>query len=177
MIKRNNQAAGDKERGANINWGVLALFGALVIGYLAFGVLAKPGQSFAICHYDPDKCPPKNCYALPSVCSGDSCSKCDKWCGDKVIQSGRGEDCDPPQNGACTNSCKNWPTNPPPPTVQCNDGVDNDGDGYVDSGDPGCDPDNLSTDDDEANNTTWYSTHIVDTNFGKAIHTVFGPHG
>ena len=180
MIKRNSKATGDKKQETSINWGILVLFGALVVGYLAFGVLAKPGQSFALCNYDPNdpgSCQPRACYEPPSSCWGPSCTRCDYWCGDSVIQGGRGEDCDPPQSGVCTNSCKFWETDPPPPTVQCNNGRDDDGDGYVDAGDPGCDPDNLSTDNDETNNTTWYSIHIVDTNFGEAIHTVFGPHG
>lgn len=40
-----------------------------------------------------------------------------------------------PQNTTCTGDTS---TPPPPPTVQCNDGFDNDGDTFVDAADPQC---------------------------------------
>ncbi|MFL6202198.1 MAG: IPT/TIG domain-containing protein [Thermoanaerobaculia bacterium] len=40
-----------------------------------------------------------------------------------------------PQNTTCTGDNS---TPPPPPTVQCNDGFDNDGDGLIDAADPQC---------------------------------------
>lgn len=40
-----------------------------------------------------------------------------------------------PQNTTCTGDTS---TPPPPPTVQCNDGFDNDADGFIDAADPQC---------------------------------------
>ena len=40
-----------------------------------------------------------------------------------------------PQNTTCTGDTS---TPPPPPTVQCNDGFDNDSDGFIDGADPQC---------------------------------------
>ncbi len=69
-----------------------------------------------------------------NLVDGDGCSStCQKepFCGDGIIQPGRGEQCEPPNTPGCDANCH--------ATEICTDLTDNDGDGLIDCQDPDCD--------------------------------------